>query len=103
MTRLKKIYSLHSFSCLALCEPLFYVYQLEKFRVKLQFHHVFANEEDRLRVFFDEGFHVSVLAQSDQFIAVRIVSCQLEAPVVAVFVHALCDSDAFLALYISAR
>ena len=83
---------MHDFFYLALGESLIDVSNLESCRCKLRFHKVFVNTEGRIWVFFDDTFEVVPMAQSSQFLAVKIVAPQLDTPFVAIFVHASCES-----------
>ena len=52
-----------------------------------------ANEEGRIFVFFEQDFSATIVAQSEQFKALRMTHFQLNSAFLAVFVHASCEVE----------
>ena len=72
IARLRKLCRLYSLSLVTLCEPLLGLPQLDSVRVTLNFPHGLANTESCILVFFDHSWLAVVVAQSAQFLALRM-------------------------------
>ena len=93
LTRLHKLCRLHELFLVALCEPLLELSHLEYIRVKLNFHHTSANIEGRIRVFCDSSFTAEIVAQSSQFIALRMTHPCMGQEFIAVLIHVACTKE----------